>query len=219
MENDELLIGRFPATKRQVEIWDRHADEAHDLFKRLVWMGLDAHDAMVSLPHENENGVRVVGGAVNAMLNLREMYFSAAQALALPFGAREVNRWDEYFPYMVLRTRHHGNIAPWMQRLIDCNDGKIPEVWRHTDTRFPEGDPLPARYLTNTPLENRERVIEAARLSGMKVGFQDSPMPRNPCDPSTEHYVPPRGYGSVYTLEPAGVDHSPFWREFDRLEY
>lgn len=71
-------------------------------------------------------------------------------------------------------------------------------------------------YLTNTKLENKARCEYAAKVSGFDVVFLDKPMPRD--FDSHDFYDPKRligTHGSVYTNEPHGLDHGPFWRAWD----
>lgn len=78
-----------------------------------------------------------------------------------------------------------------------------------------------SRYLTNTSLKNKHLCLAAAKASGFDITFEDEPMPRDPSDPDDAHYdrLSLIGtHGAVKTNEPAGKDHSPFWRAWDELE-
>jgi hypothetical protein len=131
-----LKINRFTCTAEQRRIEDQFLTEGHDLFVKLVHLGIDAHYAAnVDLPHVNEDGERVVHGARRHVQYVSGCYLGAARALVSGMQ-REPNRGENYFPYMVLRAFNYGNVDGWMKRLIDKNGGVIPTTWSNSDLTY-----------------------------------------------------------------------------------
>jgi hypothetical protein len=123
-------INDYQCTTEQRSVVDTFLTDGHDLFVKLVHLGLAARQSIVSLPHENEDGERVVHGANKQVSYFADCYLGAAQALVWGMQ-REPNRGENYFPYMVLRNR--GALPGWMARLIAKNNGVIPETWTNAD--------------------------------------------------------------------------------------
>lgn len=79
--------------------------------------------------------------------------------------------------------------------------------------------PYGPRFLTNTPLGNESLCVQAARESGFDVRFCREPIPYTGED--DDRYYNREALqgvcGSVATYEPAGRDHGPFWKAWDKL--
>jgi len=131
------FIHTYPCTNAQRAVVDRFDAGAHDIFSDLVWRSIEAMRSLVSLPHENEEGVKVQGGANKRVRNLAEYYFNASTSLVWAFP-RQINIGDEYLPYMYLRGLIQGHSAPWIERLVERNGGEVPETWEYSDTRDPQ---------------------------------------------------------------------------------
>jgi hypothetical protein len=126
-------IGNYPATNAQIKIFD-DSQASHRVFEDLVWKAIDALNSMVDLPHENEDGEKVVHGANHRMHYIAQTYYGAAQALRA-FYPREVNIGDEYFPFMYLRCRMNGLVHPWIAGMVAENGGIPPRTWAYTDVQ------------------------------------------------------------------------------------
>jgi hypothetical protein len=124
-------IGNYPATNKQIEIFNDSL-ASHSLFEDLVWKALNALDAMVDLPQENEDGEKVVHGANKRMYFIAQEYYSAAQGLKLLYP-RESNMGDDYFPFMYLRCRMNGLVHGWIAGLVEENGGIPPRTWTNED--------------------------------------------------------------------------------------
>jgi hypothetical protein len=132
---EELLrLGQYPCTKKQMSIVRRVGKDGVEIFQKLVWLAIEAHDSWEKLPHVNENGERVVHGANRMMHQIEQMYYLAAQSLVLGIPEKVGRDW---FPWMYIRNMvaRHNDLPGWMQWLIDKNDGKIPTEWSHDDMK------------------------------------------------------------------------------------
>lgn len=124
-------IGNYPATNKQIEVYNA-SQASHAIFEDMVWKALDALDAMVALPTENEDGERVVHGANKQMRYIAQTYYGAAQSLCQVFP-REDNIGDEFFPYMYLRCRMNGLVHDWIAGMVAENGGTPPSKWSNED--------------------------------------------------------------------------------------
>lgn len=161
MSNEEktLKIGQYVCTRRQKRIFDNIENEGVKIFQRLVWLGIEARKAWVSLPHENEEGEKVVHGANKVMHEIEEMYFSAAQSLALHLPEKDGRDW---FPWMFLRNaRSRSGLPEWMQWLIDKNDGNVPTGWSNEDVKSDD--------VVMQERASRKRALNIFRQTGRDV--------------------------------------------------